>query len=30
MIVAIVLIGIIGLALDVGLSWTAQRLSFRE
>jgi len=30
MIVAIVLIGIIGLALDVGLSWTARRLSFRE
>jgi nitrate/nitrite transport system permease protein len=30
MIVAIVLIGIIGLALDVGLSWTARRLSFLE
>ena len=30
MIVAIVLIGMIGLALDVGLSWTASRLSFRE
>jgi len=30
MIVAIVLIGMIGLALDVGLSWTARRLSFRE
>jgi nitrate/nitrite transport system permease protein len=30
MIVAIVLIGIIGLALDAGLSWTASRLSFRE
>jgi len=29
-IVAIVLIGMIGLALDVGLSWTARRLSFRE
>ncbi len=30
MIVAIVLIGIVGLALDVGLSWTTRRLSFRE
>jgi nitrate/nitrite transport system permease protein len=30
MIVAIVLIGIIGLALDAGLSWAARRLSFRE
>jgi nitrate/nitrite transport system permease protein len=30
MIVAIVLIGLIGLGLDVGLSWIGRRLSFRE
>jgi nitrate/nitrite transport system permease protein len=30
MIVAIVVIGVIGLALDVGLSWIGRRLSFRE
>jgi nitrate/nitrite transport system permease protein len=30
MIVAIVLIGIIGLALDLGLLWVSRRLSFRE
>jgi nitrate/nitrite transport system permease protein len=30
MIVAIVLIGLIGLGLDVGLSWVGARLSFRE
>jgi nitrate/nitrite transport system permease protein len=30
MIVAIVLIGVIGLGLDLGLSWVGQRLSFRE
>lgn len=30
MIVAIVLIGIIGLGLDVGLSWIGRKLSFRE
>jgi nitrate/nitrite transport system permease protein len=30
MIVAIVLIGLIGLGLDVGLSWIGERLSFRE
>ena len=30
MIVAIVLIGLIGLGLDLGLSWIGQRLSFRE
>jgi len=30
MIVAIVLIGLIGLGLDVGLSWAGRRLSFRE
>jgi nitrate/nitrite transport system permease protein len=30
MIVAIVLIGVIGLGLDLGLSWVAARLSFRE
>ena len=30
MIVAIVLIGIIGLALDLGLLWISRRLSFRE
>jgi nitrate/nitrite transport system permease protein len=30
MIVAIVLIGLIGLGLDLGLSWVGQRLSFRE
>jgi ABC-type nitrate/sulfonate/bicarbonate transport system permease component len=30
MIVAIVLIGLVGLGLDIGLSWIGQRLSFRE
>jgi nitrate/nitrite transport system permease protein len=30
MIVAIVLIGVVGLGLDLGLSWVGQRLSFRE
>jgi nitrate/nitrite transport system permease protein len=30
MIVAIVLIGLVGLGLDSGLAWTARRLSFRE
>src|SRR5215204_6219767 len=30
MIVAIVLIGVIGLALDLGLLWVSRRLSFRE
>lgn len=30
MIVAIVLIGLIGLVLDVGLAWIGERLSFRE
>jgi ABC-type nitrate/sulfonate/bicarbonate transport system permease component len=30
MIVAIVLIGLIGLGLDSALAWTARQLSFRE
>ena len=30
MIVAIVLIGLVGLGLDIGLSWVGQQLSFRE